>query len=72
MDPIGELDQDHPDVVHHRQEHLPEVLRLAFLARREADGADLGDPLDDVRDFGSEELAYPLNGGERVLDHIME
>ena len=34
VEPVGELDEDDPDVVHHRQQHLAEVLRLALLARR--------------------------------------
>jgi len=28
---IGQLDQDHPDVIGHGQEHLPDTLRLAIL-----------------------------------------
>ena len=72
VEAVGELDEDDADVVHHRQEHLAEVLGLAFLARGEADGADLGDPLHDVGDLGAEELADPVDGGEGVLDDVVE
>ena len=35
VQPVGELDEDDADVVHHRQEHLAEALGLPLLARRE-------------------------------------
>ena len=69
---IGELDEDDADVVHHRQQHLAEVLRLTLFARRERDGAELGDALDDVGDLRSEELGNPLGGGQRVLDDVVQ
>ena len=72
VEAVGELDEDDADVVDHRQEHLAEVLRLALLAGREWDGADLGDALDDVSDVGTEELADPVDGGQGVLDHVVE
>ena len=72
MEPIGELDEDDADVVDHRQQHLAEVLDLALLAGRERDGADLGDALDDVRDVVAERVADALDGGEGVLDHVVQ
>jgi hypothetical protein len=39
---------------------------------RERDGADLGHPLDDVRHLGAEGLADALDGGEGVLDDIVQ
>jgi hypothetical protein len=72
VEPIGELDEDDADVVHHRQQHLAEVLGLPLLARRERNGADLGDAFDDVGDFGAEELVNALRGRQRVLDDVVE
>ena len=69
---IGELDEDDADVVHHRQQHLAEVLGLAGLARGERDGPDLGHPLDDVGDLGPEQLLDAADGGEGVLDDVVE
>ena len=69
---VGELDEDDADVVHHRQQHLAEVLDLALLAGRERDGADLGHALDDVRDVVAEGLADALDGGQGVLDDVVE
>ena len=72
VQPVGELDQDDADVVHHRQQHLAEVLRLPLLARRERDRAQLGDPFDDVGDVGAEQLLDPLDRRLRVLDDVVE
>jgi hypothetical protein len=69
---IGQFDQDHPDVVDHRQEHLAEVLRLALLARRERHRADFRHPLDDMGDLGTEQLPDPLDGRQGVLDDVVE
>ena len=69
---VGELDQDDADVVDHRQQHLAEVLRLALLARRELDRAELGHPFDDVGDVGAEQLPDPLDRRLGVLDDVVE
>ena len=69
---VGELDEDDADVVDHRQQHLAEVLGLPLLARRERDGADLGHALDDVGDFGAEQLLDALDGRQRVFDDVVE
>ena len=69
---IGELDEDDADVVHHRQQHLAEVLGLAGLARGERDGADLGDALDDVGDLGPEQLLDAADRRQGVLDDVVE
>jgi len=49
MQPIGQLDQYHANVIDHGEHHLAQVLGLRLLARREIDFADLGDALHDVR-----------------------
>jgi hypothetical protein len=72
VEAVGELDEDDADVIHHRQQHLAEVLGLPLLARRERDGADFGQPLDDVGHVRPEELADALDGRQRVLDHVVE
>ena len=72
VQPVGELDQDDPDVVDHRQQHLAEVLGLALLARGEADGADLGHPLDDVGHLGAEHRLEAVGRGQGVLDDVVE
>ena len=69
---VRQLDEDDAHVVHHRQQHLPEVLRLPLLARREWNRAYLRDPFDDVGDLRTEETAHVLDGGQRVLDDVVQ
>ena len=69
---IRQLDEDDAHVVHHRQQHLPEVLRLPLLARRKWNRAYLRDPFDDVGDLGTEESAHVLDGGQRVFDDVVQ
>ena len=69
---VGELDEDHADVVDHGQHHLADVLGLRFFAGGEIDSADLGDAFDDVRDLFAEFLG-DFNGGDRgVFDGIVQ
>ena len=72
VEPVGQLHQDDPDVVDHRQQHLAEVLGLALLARRERDRPQLGHPLHDVGDVVAEQLPDPLDRGLGVLDDVVE
>ena len=72
VQPVGELHQDHPDVVDHRQQHLAVGLGLALLARREGNLRDLGDALHDVEHVRPEVLREPLGGGERVLEYVVQ
>ena len=54
VEPVGELDQDDPDVLGHRDDHLPVVLGLGVLAALELDPRQLRDALDEVRDLVAE------------------
>ena len=72
MQAIGQLHQDHADVVDHRQQHLAEVFRLPLFARRKGDGADLGDALHHVSDFGPEMLLDFFDRRQRVFDDVVE
>ena len=72
VQPVGQLHDDDADIVDHGEEHLAEILGLALFARGEGDGTDLGHPLHDVRHLGTEQLANALDGGQRVLDHVVQ
>ena len=69
---VAELDQQHADVARHRDDHLAEVLRLAVLLRGEVDLAELGDPVDEEGDLAAELALDVVDGGERVLDHVVQ
>ena len=72
VDAVGEFHEDDADVIHHRQQHLPEVFGLPLFGGLERDGADLRDALDDVRHLRPEAFGDDLDGGERVLDDIVQ
>ena len=46
MEPVGQLDEDDPDVVGHGQDDLADGLGPPDLGRRFLDAADLGHALD--------------------------
>ena len=69
---VGELDEDDPDVIHHREQHLAVGLGLALLGGGEGDLADLGDALHDVEHVGAEVLLDPLGLGQGVLEDVVQ
>ena len=72
VQPVGELHQQHPDVVGKREQELAEVLGRALVFRLRFDLAELGDPIDQPRDVLAEELFDLLRSRQRVLDRIVK
>src|SRR5580658_8230854 len=79
---VGQLDQNHTDVVDHGQHHLAQVFGLLLLARGEVNFADLGDAFDDVGNLLAESPALAfmmfqgvvvglLDDGEIVLRAVL-
>ena len=56
VEPVGELDQDDPDVLGHRQQHLADVLGLLLLVAVGAELRQLGHAVDELGDLGPEPL----------------
>ena len=54
VQPVGELDDEHPQVLGHRHQHLAHRRRLLRLARVELDALELGDAVDEPGDLGAE------------------
>ena len=69
---IGELDQDHAQIAHHRQQHLAEVLGLRLLAVLEADLIELGDAIDDLGDIVTEARGDIGLGDRGVFDDVVQ
>ena len=57
---VGQLDQDHPDIVRHGKQHLAEIFRLALFLGLEMDLADLGDAIDEICHLGAEDRSPAL------------
>jgi hypothetical protein len=72
VQPVGEFDDDDADVVHHRQDHLADVLGLRVLLRDFAEVADLGHAVHEVRDFGAEVLVDVFGRGQGVFDDVVQ
>ena len=54
VQPVGQLDEHHADVINHGQQHLADVFRLALFLAGQIDHADLGDAFHNVRHLRSE------------------
>ena len=72
VQPVGDLDEDDPDVLGHGHEHLPQVFHLLVLVAGELHPGQLGDPLHDVRHVRAELPGDVLVGERRVLDAVVE
>ena len=72
VEPVGQLDQDDSDVVHHGQEHLAKILRLAGFLGVKAELVDLGEPVDDVGNVLAEFLFDLLQRSDRVLHDVVQ
>ena len=72
MGPVGELDQHHPDITAHGQDHFTEILGLALFAGGEMDLADLGHPIDQTGHLGAKLLLDLFQGGQGILDRVVQ
>jgi hypothetical protein len=72
VQPVGQLDEDDPKVLRHRDHHLADVLRLLLLVSPQGDPAQLGDALHQPAHLRTE-LSFDLVGGQvRVLNGVVE
>ena len=69
---VGQLHQQHPDVVRHREQQLAEVLGLRGLRGLQLELVELGDPVDQAGDDGAEQALDLVERGARVLDRVVE
>ncbi len=72
MQAVRQLDQDHPDVVRHRDDHLTKILGLLLFVALEVDLADLGDAVDQAGDVLPELFLDLLLRADGVFDRIVE
>ena len=72
VEPVGDLDEDHPDILAHSQEHLAQVLHLLLLHGAVLHPRQLGDPVHNVGDGGAKALGDVLVGAVGVLNAVVE
>src|ERR1700704_2276214 len=69
---VGELDQNHPQVLCHRQDQLAVVLRLGVLAALKLDARQLRNALDETCDLLAELGADVVDFDPGVLDGVVK
>ena len=72
VQPVGELHQQHANVVGDRQHQLAEILRLLGALREQFQLRQLGHAVDEVGDLLAEIGLDVVVGGERVLDRVVQ
>ena len=72
VQPVGELDEQHADVVAQREQELAEILGGALILRLRLDLRQLGHPVDQPRDVLAEQPLDLFGRRERVLDRVVE
>ena len=68
----AKFDEQHPDVLGHREDELAEILGLLGLIRLQLDARQLGHAVDEPGDFGAEQPFDVVEGGDRVLDRVVQ
>ncbi len=72
VQPVGQLDQQHADIVRHCQQKLSEILSLLGPIRLQLDLRQLGDPVDKRRDLAPEDFFNLLFGGNGIFNRVMK
>jgi hypothetical protein len=72
VQPVGQLDQQHADVVRHREQEFAEILGGALALGLRLDLGELGDAVDHARDILAEQALDVLGRGDGILDRVVE
>jgi hypothetical protein len=72
VQPVGELDQEHPHVIGNREQKLAQVLGLLGALGDKIELLDLGQPVDETPDILAEQLLDFRPRGRSVLDRIVQ
>ncbi len=72
VQPVGQLDQDHPDIAGHGHGHLLEVFRLGFGFGFEVHLGQFADPVDQFGHGFAKLRAERFLGNTGVFDHVMQ
>jgi hypothetical protein len=72
VQPVGELDQQHANVIGDRQQQLAQVFGLLGLARHQLQPLQLGESLNQCTDLVAEDLVDFRAGGFGILDGVVQ
>ena len=72
MQAVGQLDENDPDVVRHREHHLSEVFGLFFLIVPEVDLADLRHTVHQMHNVLAKLMLQFIGRGERIFERVMQ
>ena len=72
VQPVGKFHHDDAHVVHHGQQHFPDVFGLARFGGEQVQPVDFRDPFDERGDVRAEALGDALRGDARVLDYVVQ
>ncbi|EKD60839.1 MAG: hypothetical protein ACD_54C00527G0001 [uncultured bacterium] len=72
VQPVGQLDQNHPQVFRHCHEQFAEVFRLLRFGRRQLQIGQLGDAIDQFSHLFAEQFRNLGIGGLGVFDGVMQ
>src|SRR3546814_9672323 len=72
VQPVGELDQQHPDVVRHGEQELAQILGRPLILCLRLDLRQLGDPVDEAADIAAEQPLDLLGRRQRVFQRSEE
>ena len=71
MQPVGQLHQNHPNVIRKRQQHFTEILRLLRRSIFKPAGY-FGQAVNDLGDFFTKQPLNVLDTHVRILDNVMQ
>jgi len=69
---VAQLDQQHADILAHRQQELAQVFRRALVLGHLLDLRQLGHPVDQPRDILAEMLLDIVDRRQRVFDRVVQ
>ena len=72
VQPVSELDQKHADIVRNREQEFAQILRRALILGLRLDFRQLGNAIDQPRNFRPEARLDVFNRRQRVLHRVVE
>jgi hypothetical protein len=72
VQPVGQFDEQDPNVFGHGEDELAEILGLLRLVRLQLDPRQLGHAVDEPPDFRPEPALDIVEGRDRILDRVVQ